>query len=184
LARCLYYANDFVVEVRYGHYQVWRCDLRSGKPWYGAVRYFVARFIQKSKCFTLDELPGMYFPWYTRMSVELWRPLRQYVYQRDKGLCQYCGTQVELIKCHIHHVLELSESGTNYPTNLKTLCVPCHKDRHPHMNDSLLNMLCVADKQKVIADNAPPPQLPPGNAPQQPVNDNANQQQQGQFGGK
>jgi 5-methylcytosine-specific restriction endonuclease McrA len=97
----------------------------------------MARFIQRKKTFTLDELPGLYFPWYTRMAVELWRPLRQHVYQRDNGRCCYCGQAVELFTCHIHHVLELSQSGTNHPMNLKTLCVPCHEKRHPHMQDAV-----------------------------------------------
>lgn len=87
----------------------------------------------KSRNFTLPDLPGMSFPWFTRMSIDLWRPLRQYVYHRDGGKCVYCGCSVELHKCHCHHVLELQDGGSNHPTNLKTLCVPCHKNRHPHM---------------------------------------------------
>lgn len=77
------------------------------------------------------------FPWFSRMPLNLWRPLRQWVYERDSGKCQYCGIDVELHKCHIHHVLELSEGGTNHPTNLKTVCVPCHKHRHPHMKTKM-----------------------------------------------
>lgn len=83
--------------------------------------------------FQLEQLPGIRFPWYGRMQLELWRPLKQWVYQRDKGRCQYCGDSVEYIKTHCHHVLELSEGGTNHPTNLKTSCVKCHKKRHPFM---------------------------------------------------
>ena len=73
------------------------------------------------------------FPWYGRMSVELWIPLRQWVYARDGGLCQYCGAHKELFEVHIHHALELSEFGTNHPSNLKTLCRECHEHRHPFM---------------------------------------------------
>ena len=83
--------------------------------------------------FELDDLPGMRFPWYTRMPRDLWNRLRQFVYERDKGRCCYCSAPVELFECHIHHVLELSEGGTNHPTNLKTLCCGCHKGRHPFM---------------------------------------------------
>jgi 5-methylcytosine-specific restriction endonuclease McrA len=83
--------------------------------------------------FTLPELPGLRFPWYTRMPIDLWRQLRQFVYQRDNGACQYCGESTELFNCHCHHVLELSEGGTNHPSNLKTLCRECHKKRHPFM---------------------------------------------------
>ena len=86
--------------------------------------------------FELSELPGVRFPWYGRLSLDLWRPLRQFVYGRDGGHCQYCGEPVELFEAHIHHVLELSENGTNHPSNLKTLCVKCHKERHPFMKTS------------------------------------------------
>ena len=83
-------------------------------------------------CFTIDDLPHR-FPWYTRMPIDLWIPLKQWIYERDKGICQYCDTQIEYLKTHCHHVLELSERGTNHPSNLKTVCVSCHKDRHPFM---------------------------------------------------
>ena len=43
---------------------------------------------------------------------------------------------MELNNCHIHHTLELSEGGTNHPSNLKTLCKDCHKIRHPFMLDA------------------------------------------------
>ena len=83
--------------------------------------------------FQLDEFPGVHFPWYGRMPIDLWRMMRQYVYERDRGICQYCGKPVELFKCHIHHVLALYEGGTNHPTNLKTACPKCHRKHHPHM---------------------------------------------------
>lgn len=62
-----------------------------------------------------------------------WREIRQFVYERDGGKCVYCATPVRLDECHIHHVLELSQGGSNHPSNLKTLCIECHKKRHPHM---------------------------------------------------
>ncbi len=79
------------------------------------------------------ELNGKRYPWHHRMPIAQWREVRQYVYEHDGGLCQYCDDPVELNACHIHHVLELSEGGTNHPSNLKTLCIKCHKKRHPFM---------------------------------------------------
>ena len=79
------------------------------------------------------EWSGEVYPWFGRMPVKLWRKLRQSVYHHDGGRCKYCAAPVELFGCHIHHVLPLSENGTNHPSNLKTLCVKCHKKRHPHM---------------------------------------------------
>jgi 5-methylcytosine-specific restriction endonuclease McrA len=86
---------------------------------------------------TFFVLNGKNFPWHWRMPAALWREMRQYIYARDGGRCQYCGEPVELFECHIHHVLELSESGTNHPTNLKTACIGCHKKRHPFMRTKL-----------------------------------------------
>ena len=86
--------------------------------------------------FTLDEFQGKQFPWYGRPEIHRWRILRQYVYERDSGLCDYCQEPVELNQCHIHHTLELNHGGTNHPTNLKILCKNCHKKRHPFMMDA------------------------------------------------
>lgn len=87
--------------------------------------------------FQIPELTGLDFPWYTRMTQTLWRPLRQYVYQRDNGKCRYCDTSIELYACHCHHVLELNQGGTNHPDNLKTACIPCHEKKHPFMKAGL-----------------------------------------------
>ena len=88
--------------------------------------------------FQLPELPGLRFPWYGRMIMELWIPLKQHVYQCNKGICQCgCNHQVEYGKSHCHHVLPLSEGGTNHPSNLKTLSIGHHEDRHPFMKSPL-----------------------------------------------
>jgi len=86
--------------------------------------------------FELPEFPNKKFPWYKRPPINLWRILRQYVYERDLGRCQYCNNETELTDCHIHHVLELNQGGTNHPSNLKTSCRDCHKKRHPFMMDA------------------------------------------------
>lgn len=86
--------------------------------------------------FILDEFPGLRFPWYGRPPIEQWIKLKQFVYERDKGICQRCQLQTEYTNSHCHHILELSENGTNYPSNLKTLCHKCHKIRHPFMKSA------------------------------------------------
>lgn len=88
-----------------------------------------------AKFFQIPEIPDLRFPWFGRMSFELWHPLRQYVFKRDNGICQYCGSKTELHECNIHHALALSEFGSNHPTNLKTSCKNCHKEKHPFMKD-------------------------------------------------
>lgn len=82
--------------------------------------------------FIVDELE-LKVPWYGRPSIDVWIKLKQYVYRRDGGLCQYCHEPVAYELSHCHHILELSENGTNHPTNLKTLCHEHHKLRHPFM---------------------------------------------------
>lgn len=82
-------------------------------------------------------LDGRKYQWLHRMPDAPWRVLRQWVYARDGGKCRYCDIAVELYGCHIHHVLPLSEHGTNHPGNLKTACVECHKKKHPHMQKML-----------------------------------------------
>lgn len=87
--------------------------------------------------FDLPDFPTLYFPWYNRMPAHLWHILRKFVHNRDNGECQYCGAPVKLEEFHCHHVLPLSEGGTNHPSNLKTLCKSCHKKRHPFMLNPL-----------------------------------------------
>jgi 5-methylcytosine-specific restriction endonuclease McrA len=87
------------------------------------------------------ELNGKYYPWFHRMPEGKWREVRQFVYERDQGRCRYCGAPVRLDECNIHHALELSQGGSNHPSNLKTLCKNCHKERHPFMK-SARDKLC------------------------------------------
>ena len=87
--------------------------------------------------FELKEFPQIRFGWFSRLSMDVWVILKQHVYQRDEGKCQYCNQPTEYLKTHCHHVLELSEGGTNHPSNLKTLCQGCHKERHPFMKLTL-----------------------------------------------
>ena len=86
--------------------------------------------------FMLDEIPGVRYRWFGRPGVSDWVRLKQYVYERDRGICQVCKEPTAYEKTHCHHVLELSEGGTNHPSNLKTLCHKCHKHRHPFMKSA------------------------------------------------
>ncbi len=83
--------------------------------------------------FAVEQIPGVKFPWYGRPIIEDWIKLKQFVYERDKGVCQYCQQKAEYHKTHCHHVLELGEHGTNHPSNLKTACHKCHERKHPFM---------------------------------------------------
>lgn len=54
------------------------------------------------------------------------------VYQRDNYRCQNCGAKQvdESVELHAHHIVPLSDGGTNKSSNLKTLCSDCHKAIH------------------------------------------------------
>ena len=72
------------------------------------------------------------------------------VKQRDLGICQLCAAQTlgapnghlrrilkmdwldirrTLPKAHFDHVVPFSEGGPTTLENLRTLCIPCHKER-------------------------------------------------------
>jgi len=58
-----------------------------------------------------------------------WGRLRKYVYHRDGGHCQGCGTEVDR-SAPIHHICPLGAGGTNMPSNLLLLCQDCHGAVH------------------------------------------------------
>ncbi len=83
--------------------------------------------------FELSAFPGALFRWYGRLRGKPWDRLRRFVHARDKGECRECGRKVSFRKFNCHHVLEVSQGGTNHPTNLVTLCRACHEKKHPHL---------------------------------------------------
>ena len=60
---------------------------------------------------------------------ENWSRLRKYVFHRDNGVCQGCGTDVDR-SAPIHHICPLGCGGTNSPSNLLLLCEECHGNVH------------------------------------------------------
>jgi len=58
--------------------------------------------------------------------------VKQYVLNRDNYICQNC--KAKNIKLHVHHIIYKSNGGTDKPSNLITLCIPCHDKVH---NDEL-----------------------------------------------
>ncbi len=66
----------------------------------------------------------------------------QHILRRDGFACQDCGDFHALENRHgiyvpssdgeldIHHILPISEGGTDCPENLVTLCKECHRTRH------------------------------------------------------
>ncbi len=85
--------------------------------------------------FELSAFPGALFRWFGRLRGKPLQRLRRFVHTRDKGQCRDCGRKVSFRKFHCHHVLEVSQGGTNHPTNLVTLCRACHEKKHAHLRN-------------------------------------------------
>lgn len=57
-----------------------------------------------------------------------WKVIAKYVRRRDGWKCRRCGRfNVQL---HVHHKRWISRGGSYMPTNLVTLCGPCHERAH------------------------------------------------------
>lgn len=83
-----------------------------------------------------------------RLPRELWRPVRQVVFERDGGICQHCGIVVTLETCHIDHI-QSGKLGTNQIVNLRTLCRRCHVLRQDFRHRGMI--------AKALADGIIPP---------------------------
>jgi len=66
-----------------------------------------------------------------------WRKVRDYVWKRDKGLCQTCLKRGVINGADIvHHIIHIDknnvtdESITLNPDNLVSLCRDCHAKEH------------------------------------------------------
>lgn len=51
--------------------------------------------------------------------------LRDYIWERDRGLCVYCNTLGQ----HIDHVLPVKHGGKTRRNNLVLACAPCNHDK-------------------------------------------------------
>jgi 5-methylcytosine-specific restriction protein A len=52
-----------------------------------------------------------------------WPAIRRFVLERDRQRCQLCGVH----GTHVDHIKPRSAGGSDHPSNLQTLCVPCHR---------------------------------------------------------
>lgn len=62
---------------------------------------------------------------------EEYEALKKKIRSRDSFRCVCCLRGIAHGELHVHHVLPLSLCGSNAPTNLVTLCYPCHNKQHP-----------------------------------------------------
>ena len=67
---------------------------------------------------------------------------------RDKFTCQDCGEFHAVVNEHgmtipiddgeleVHHIIPVSDGGSDHPSNLVTLCKKCHIERHRKLRES------------------------------------------------
>ena len=60
-----------------------------------------------------------------------WRRLRDQILLRDLYTCQHCRQVFEPKDLVCDHIVNSAQGGTDDPTNLQTLCNPCH-DKKTH----------------------------------------------------
>ena len=61
-----------------------------------------------------------------RCSPEVWRKICEAVKNRDGHRCVRCGSTEKLT---VDHIIPHSQGGSDLPSNLRTLCIICHKNR-------------------------------------------------------
>lgn len=52
------------------------------------------------------------------------------IYDKQKGLCFYCGSTLENVNYHHDHMIPLSRGGSNWPDNIAISCVTCNLSKH------------------------------------------------------
>lgn len=62
-----------------------------------------------------------------------WEEISRSVRERDGYHCRYPGCGGTGLILHVHHIIPLSQGGSNTLSNLVTLCEKHHIAKHPHM---------------------------------------------------
>jgi 5-methylcytosine-specific restriction enzyme A len=66
----------------------------------------------------------------------VWRSMRTFIYERERGCCQRCGRFVFGKDANVHHVIPIKKNPTLRlePNNLKLLCPRCHMEEENEEN--------------------------------------------------
>src|ERR1700722_6795840 len=60
----------------------------------------------------------------------LGRLWRKEVLERDHYLCRMCSTTDRPVAAHeVDHILALVDGGADLPSNMWSLCIPCHRNK-------------------------------------------------------
>ncbi|MDF0628268.1 MULTISPECIES: HNH endonuclease [Acinetobacter] len=59
-----------------------------------------------------------------------WRKLRALILERDDYLCLICKANGHVTEAtDVDHIIPREHGGTDDPSNLQSLCSPCHKEK-------------------------------------------------------
>jgi len=65
---------------------------------------------------------------------EIERPGTNYnrfkILKRDDFTCQYCGKKAPDVELEVDHVIPVSKGGKDKPSNLKTVCIRCNREKN------------------------------------------------------
>lgn len=56
--------------------------------------------------------------------------IREFIFERDNFVCQYCQNRFPFDKLNAHHVIPVSKGGADTKENIKTACEECHYELH------------------------------------------------------
>lgn len=71
-----------------------------------------------------------YIPYQEQYKHANWKNIRKYIFMRDDYKCVECGSTGKL---NVHHEFYNGYIWDVPLDSLKTLCVECHKEKHPHL---------------------------------------------------
>lgn len=69
---------------------------------------------------------------HSRCAPDVWRRICIAVKNRDGHRCVRCGADPEVdytVKLTVDHIIPHAQGGSDLPSNLRTLCLTCHKKR-------------------------------------------------------
>ena len=67
--------------------------------------------------------------------------LRHAVYEKDKGVCQICGKQLDIDNFTVDHVVPLNRGGLDDLSNYRCLCERCNQWKGDSLDSELVTML-------------------------------------------
>lgn len=82
----------------------------------------------------------------SRTATYHWRKLRLSILERDKYTCQSCG--VITVVLEVDHIVPISDSNDNDPSNLQALCRPCHEKKTTEENKKTFSYIDHVNEMK------------------------------------